>query len=340
MMSGLQPVEVRVAVAGEALMDLVQLADGSLQPSMGGAPFNLSRALARQAIGVAYLNPLSVDRYGRLLARQLAQEGVQCLQTAQAGQPTALAVVGVDEQGQPAYTFYREQVADRAVSAPELNAFCAALPALEVVCTGGLALAPADAGIYLPWLRKQRAAGCWVVVDANMRPGAMPDLAAYRCHVMQVLSLAHLVKVSDEDLEVLAVPGDDPLSRAQSLMASLPLQMMALTLGNRGAVLLLRQKGQLGRIAAREAHPVPVIDTVGAGDCFLAGLLTRLLGQARRSGLPLAGCLEQIDWQDFQGLMAHALASATLNVQRTGCQPPFLQEVIERLQTHPLHWGP
>jgi fructokinase len=329
---------VRVASAGEALMDLVLQADGRLQPSMGGAPYNLCRALARQTIGVAYLNPFSGDRHGRLLARQLGQEGVAHEHMAPTDKPTSLALVGVDEQGQPDYTFYREQVADRAISADQLIQACAGLHDLEVVYTGCLALAPADAGIYLPWLGAQKAAGRWVVVDANMRPGAMPDLATYRSHVMSVLSLADMVKVSDEDLEVLDVPGNDPLSRSQRLMESLPLQMMVLTMGARGAVLMHRQKNSLVRVAAREASPVKVVDTVGAGDCFLAGLLACLLRQSAQKKAGLVRHLGDMALQDLQELMAHALATATLNVQRIGCQPPRWQEVIDRLQSHPVQW--
>ena len=116
-------------------------------------------------------------------------------------QVTSLAVVNLNAHGHPDYAFYREGVADRAVSAQGLGAACAALPALQVVCTGALALDARDATTYLPWLVAQRAAGHCVVVDANLRPSVMPDLAAYRSTVHAALAHAHIIKASDEDLD-------------------------------------------------------------------------------------------------------------------------------------------
>ena len=65
---------VRIATAGEALIDLITQPDGRLEPCLGGAVFNLTRAIARQGVGVAYLNPLSSDRFGRQLAQALLSD--------------------------------------------------------------------------------------------------------------------------------------------------------------------------------------------------------------------------------------------------------------------------
>lgn len=329
-----------VSTAGEALIDMVQQPDGRYLPCLGGAVYNLTRALARQGVPTLYQNPFSSDAMGRRLAQGLIDDGVHLAQAAPVPEVTSLAMVGVDENGHPDYAFYREAVADRAVTAQAMNASCQDWPDLGVVCTGCLALAPVDADKYLPWLQTQKAAGRWVVVDANMRPSVVPDLSPYRANVHRALALADLIKASDEDLQVLGVPGSDPLEQAQRLLASVPAGLMALTLGAEGAVLLRKTAQGIVAVRGRETHAVQVVDTVGAGDSFLAGLLTRLLRLAQVAGCSPAEMAQRLEAPHLGWLLAHALATATINVMRSGCQPPDWAEVGQRLATHPVAISP
>ncbi len=324
-----------VSTAGEALIDMVRQSDGRYLPCIGGAVYNLTRALARQGTRTLYQNPFSSDAMGRLLAQGMLAEGVQLARPEAVPEVTSLAMVGVDDHGQPHYAFYREGVADRAVTAQAMNAACDTWPDLGMVCTGCLALAPQDADKYLPWLQAQKTAGRWVVVDANLRPSVMPDLAPYRANVHRALALADLIKASDEDLEVLQTPGTDALDKAQRLLASVPASMMALTLGAQGAVLLRKTPGGIVSVRGQESAAVQVVDTVGAGDSFLAGLLTRLIRLAQDSGCSPAGMALRLDSAQLGLLLAHALCTATINVMRAGCQPPTWDEVQTRLVTHP-----
>lgn len=205
-----------MVTAGEALIDLIAQPDGDLSPCLGGAVFNFSRALARQAVPTRYLNPLSQDRFGRQLAASLVADGVQLDRPEPVTEVTSLALVALDARGVPDYAFYRQGVADRAITLNDFMAACDATvaPALQVVATGCLALSPADGAVYLPWLQAQRKAGRLVAVDANLRLSVMPDLAAYRAHVHACLAAADLIKVSDEDLAGLQVPGATPVARA------------------------------------------------------------------------------------------------------------------------------
>ncbi|MDP3228219.1 MAG: PfkB family carbohydrate kinase [Acidovorax sp.] len=325
---------IHAAIAGEALIDLIRRPDGSYLPCLGGALYNLCRALARQGVGTQYLNPLSRDRFGRELAAQLVSDGVFLAQPEPVQQVTSLAVVNLDAHGHPDYAFYREGVADRAVSAQGLGEACTALPALQLVCTGALALDARDTAIYLPWLAAQRVAGRCVVVDANLRPSVMPDLAAYRSAVHAALVHAHIIKVSDEDLDHLAVPGAEALARARHLLVANPqASLMALTLGADGAWLLHRSGAQF---FAKEAQPLKVIDTVGAGDSFLAGLLAHLLRQAQTGGMAsFVQFVETLSPQSCQQALRHALASASLCVMEQGCVPPGWDAAHHWADTHP-----
>ena len=321
----------QVATAGEALIDMISGPDGRFEPCIGGAVYNLSRALARQSVATLYLNPLSRDRFGRQLAAGILQDHVELALPDPVQEVTSLAVVSIDAHGHPDYAFYREGVADRAITAAQLNAFCAAASDLSVVCTGALALSPDDAQTYLPWLQTQRGLGKIVVVDANLRPSVMPDLAAYRAHVLHVLQFADVVKVSDEDLNHLQMPGADAVAQASALLGQTSANFLALTRGPHGASLLTRG-GEI--FHAAETQALAVVDTVGAGDCFLAGLVATQLDL----GLAASWGKDAVDPVQARALLAHAIASASICVQRRGCVPPLREEVTAHVANAALRW--
>jgi fructokinase len=322
----------QVATAGEALIDFIANAEGRFEPCLGGAVYNLTRAIARQDVATLYLNPLSRDRFGRRLAQALLDDGVHLAVPEAVMDVTSLAVVNLNEQGHPDYAFYREGVADRATSAAALTQACAPLSNLSLVCTGALALSPDDADIYLPWLAAQRQAGRTVVIDANLRPSVMPDLAAYRRHVLSALNYADVIKASDEDLVCLNLPGSDALAQAKRLLQGTRASAMALTLGGEGAVLLTRH-GQV--FAARELEPIVVVDTVGAGDCFLAGLVVAILAHQ----LSADWGAQAVSHEVARALLTSAIASASLCVMRRGCLPPTRAEVLARLAQVPYSFS-
>ena len=316
----------QVATAGEALIDMIAGADGRFEPCLGGAVYNLARALSRQGVGTLYLNPLSKDRFGRQLAAALLQEGVQLAVPEPVVQVTSMAVVNVDASGHPDYAFYREGVADRATSAKALTQACSTLENLSLVCTGALALSPDDGETYLPWLGAQRQAGRTVVIDANLRPSVMPNLDLYRRHVLTALQYADVIKASDEDLAFLNLPGADALAQARYLLQYSRASLLALTLGGAGAALLTRH-GQL--FQAREALPIAVVDTVGAGDCFLAGMVTAMLAR----DLPADWGSAPVAREVAHDLLGCAIASASLCVMQRGCVPPTREQVLARLDS-------
>lgn len=328
-----QPAHFTVVTAGEALIDLIaQPDDGNLTPCLGGAVFNFSRALARQAVPTRYLNPLSQDRFGRQLAASLTADGVQLARPEPVAEVTSLAVVALDARGVPDYAFYRQGVADRAITLDGFLAACdpSAAPSLEVVATGCLALSPDDGAVYLPWLQAQRAAGRMVAVDANLRLSVMPDLAAYRQQVLASLAAADLIKASDEDLAGLQVPGTTPLAQAQHLLASTGAQALVLTLGAEGAMLLTKDGRQW---RGRDGAALTVVDTVGAGDCFFAGFLAGLLARAAPHQAAPGALLADLQAEDACACLASAIASASCCVMRRGCVPPTAADVALRVMS-------
>jgi fructokinase len=318
---------------GEALIDLIVspysqniLRTGS-QACLGGSVFNFCIASARQGLATAYLNPLSHDSFGAQFRKLLLAEGVALASPAPSALPTSIAVVQLDEAGKASYAFHREAVADRDLTA---EAALAALPAdTQVLHTGCLMLVPHDWPKTRAILQAAASQGACITVDANLRTVVCPDLPPYRASVLAACALAHVVKVSDDDLVALGVDAaqvaSNPVHAARSVLmpalatptsaapTKLP-ALVALTLGAAGAWLITHD--------AQYFQPSPagitVADTVGAGDSFFAALLAHLHSQGVLSPQALQAAQPAKVWQ---GALAHAVAAASINVTRVGCNP-------------------
>lgn len=308
------------AAVGEALVDLIEHEDGRYEPCLGGSVCNFTRALALQGQGIRYLNPLSKDTFGARFAQRLQADGVDIGHAPRSPCPTSLAVVSMGPGGVPSYTFHRQHVADRDGTADEL---IARLPAaLRLIHTGGLALVPGDWPKTKAVLTAAQLRGAIVSVDANLRTmvvGDNPaDKVAYLNAVQQAMALAQVVKLSDEDLDALGWGAKGFDAVADHLLSNPMTQLVAFTLGAKGAMLVTRH--------ARVQLPIPaavtVEDTVGAGDCFQAGLLAWLAEAQQLS----AEALSELTQADLEVALRHAMAAAAINVQRKGCQPPGWDE--------------
>ncbi len=310
-----------VVTFGEALVDLIEQQNGRFAAVLGGSVCNFTLAVARQGMAVTYLNPLSTDSFGQRFADHLGAAGVRLASAHRSAKPTSLAVVTLDANKMPTYSFHRASVADRDIL-PEQA--CAALPAgLGLFHTGGLALVPDDIESTLQIIRTAANAGALVSVDANMRPMVCPDLPLYAAGVRTALAEAHVIKVSEEDLMYLGFKGVPPIDAARALFDAPAVKLIALTLGEHGAVLLSR----LGSTRLGIPAGVRVVDTVGAGDCFFAGLVASL----RRAGKLSVDALAELEMATLEHALEFAIATASLNVMREGCSPPTRGEVEEFL---------
>lgn len=317
---------------GEALIDLIvsPYSPTSLrtdsQACLGGSVFNFCIASARQGLATAYLNPLSHDSFGSQFRRLLLAEGVTLASPAPSALPTSIAVVQLDQAGKASYAFHREAVADRDMTREQA---VAALPAATTVLhTGCLMLVPQDwPKTQAVMCAAQHTLGACITVDANLRTVVCPDVAPYRASVLAACAMAHVVKVSDDDLKDLSLMDaslTDPVAAARSLLQAGNTQLVALTLGAAGAWLITRQQ------TVFQASPadVKVADTVGAGDSFFAALLAYLQRASVLSPTALQGDLPA---DLLQCALVHAVTAAGINVTRVGCDPATWDETLAGL---------
>lgn len=312
-----------ILVGGENLIDFIQVKNGTspmtYQANAGGSPFNVAKALGRQGVQAGFLTPISTDTLGDLLADDLAAAGVSLLAPRHVA-PTSLAVVSL-RASIPSYQFYRDNTAERQVSAQML--IDSTPPQARALCIGSLALTSgADADAWAAYYAAQHARGIFCALDPNIRAAFIQDRAAYLARLDKVLACTDLLKLSDEDLAWL-IPDTEPLAAARLLLAQSSAKLLVVTLGEKGAFALA---GDL-YISVGPAPVSGLRDTVGAGDTFTATLLARLESAGDLSAAALAGLAEK----DLENLLGWAANAAALNCEQDGCAPPSLARLQARM---------
>ena len=258
-----------IVVAGEALVDLVAEDDGRFRAVPGGSPANVAVGLARLGRPTRMLARLGAGRFGVIIREHLAHNGVGLDLAVESSQPATLAVVSLEPDGRAAYDFYVDGTADWGWTPAELPE---TLPAGTIaLCTGSLAVAlEPGATVITELMRRAGAAGVSVVLDPNLRPALLGERAAARRRLEAQVALADVVKVSDEDL-TWVVPDQSPADAAARWLDLGP-ALVVVTQGAAGAFALTIG----GARTVVPAYSVDVLDTVGAGDAFTAGLVDTL----------------------------------------------------------------
>lgn len=304
-------------VCGEALMDV--FATGATQSGMtldarvGGSPFNTAVGLARLGQPVSFLGAVSRGFLGERLMRALQEEGVGTSTVQRNDAATTLGLVGLDGAGVPSYAFYGEGCADRLLSVAAIDALPEAAAAIHV---GSYSTVVEPVASTLRALVERHSQRILISYDPNIRLNVEPDLARWREMLGWMLPRSHLVKISDEDLQLL-LPG----TSAEDFAADALEQGVRLLIVTRGAEGV---SAWTPRTRARvAAQTVEVVDTVGAGDTFQAALLTWLSEQGRLSPAGL-DALTEADLASAARFAAHA---AAITCSRRGADMPRRKEL-------------
>jgi fructokinase len=305
-----------ILCAGEALIDMLprRTAGGedAFAPHAGGAVFNTAVALGRLGAKAGYFGGLSTDFMGDLLAARLAESRVDIHLCVRSRRPTTLAFVRLVD-GQASYAFYDEGTAGRMLDP-------AALPAMpddvRAVFFGGISLISEPCGTAFETLLAREAATRVCMIDPNVRTGFVTDEPAYRARLERMIGLADIVKVSDEDMTWLLGPGHIS-DRAGEILALGP-KLVFVTEGGHGA-----RAYSAEHEVKLHAEAVTVVDTVGAGDTFNAGLLAEL----QRAGLLTKDALAHLSRGAIEAALSLAIRAAAITVSRAGANPPWAHEI-------------
>jgi fructokinase len=296
-----------IVVCGEALIDRIPPYD-----SPGGGPFTTARALARLGIPTQFLGRLSTDAFGQQLRDLLAADRADLSLTSFGPEPTTLAMAEVDRDGHAAYRFVID-----GTSAPNLtpqmvpSSFAHDVNALHV---GTLGLVFEPVGTTLAGLVEREHKNLLVMVDPNIRPVTLNGAVGYRARLDGVMAQSTIVKASDADMEWLC-PGVELESAARALLGRGP-SLVVVTLGADGAF------GVCAGTEVRVPAPVvEVVDTIGAGDAFGAGLLAWLYDHDR-----LNRDL-RLDREELHAALDFACLVASITCTRAGADPPHRAEL-------------
>jgi len=301
-----------IVVCGEALIDLMPATLGDepgFVPRGGGSPYNVSIGLARLGVPTAFLGRMSRDRFGRLLRTRLETNGVDLRYASEGPEPTTVAVVHLAPGEEPEFVFYGTGTADALLSADDLPA---ALPAsVEALHFGSISLLREPGATTYESLMEREQGRRVLCLDPNVRPGLIPDRAAYLRRLEHWVSLVDLVKVSRADLAWL-YPDVAPVAVARRWLALGP-GFVAVTQGKEGAVGVSTTE-----VVSVPGIPVRVSDTVGAGDAFTSGLLAQLSEHGRLE----RDALRQLPAAAIEDALAFADRVAASACTRRGAEPP------------------
>jgi fructokinase len=303
-----------IAVAGEALIDLIIGPAGRADVRPGGGPFNAARTIARLGQAAVFVGRTSGDRVGQLLRDCLAADGVQLGVPDPAAEPTTLAMVHLGAAGVPEYSFYLTGTAASELDYGQLRAALPAWP--DALHVGSLGLAMDPIGASLESLITSAPETTLVMLDPNCRPEAITTRPQYLGRLQRIAGRADVVKASVEDLAYLS-PGASIEAAAAALLRAGP----ALVLVSDGP-----RPARAFTAGDEVSVPVPaaeVADTVGAGDALGGAFLSWWASRQRTRD-----DLRRVD--EVAMAVRAAVEVSALTCTRSGAEPPWAAELAGR----------
>lgn len=305
-----------ILCCGEALIDMLPRRSTADEPAFapyaGGAVFNSAIALGRLGAPVEFFSGLSTDLFGQQLVRVLAESKAGTRYAHFSPRPTTLAFVDLKD-GHATYVFYDEGTAGRMLSPENLPSLA---DDVDAVLFGAISLIPEPCGSTYEALMAREHAKRVMMLDPNIRPGFIPDRAKHAERIRRMMAMADIVKLSDEDL---AWFGEDGSSEeiVRRWLDCGP-KLILITQGARGAIAYSRD-----HVVSVQTQKVTVVDTVGAGDTFNAGVLASLHDQGLLTKAGIAALSEDA----IRQALTLGTKAAAVTVSRAGANPPWRHEI-------------
>lgn len=291
-------------VIGEALIDVVREVHGGTAEYVGGSPLNVAIGLARLDHRVSFVTRVGEDARGGRICAHLEASDVRLAAGSVASCRTATAQATLDSTGSATYQFDIDW--DLEGVQPPPSPRCAHTGSIAGVMEPGCAAVAEMLDNY--------RGSATISYDPNVRPDLFDDAPNARERIRKLVSLADIVKVSDEDLRWFAPAGEPEITARQWLSSGVA--VVVVTAGADGAYAL----SDAGRVDVT-ARDVQVVDTVGAGDAFMAGLLDGFAAQGLM-GADRRDLLRAIDRSTLLGVMTNATTASALTVSKAGADLP------------------
>lgn len=295
---------------GELLVDMVSSSpDASLGEAVsflkapGGAPANVAVGLERLGVPAAFMGQVGDDLFGHWLRDLMADEGVDVAALAMTREArTTIAFVATRRDGKKDICFYRNPGADAQFSVANLAD--AGFKNLQLFHCGSvsLSLEPCRTAQFEA-VRRAKNEGALISFDPNWRPSLWDDFDLARDLIWQIMPLCDVVKVADEEWEFVTRTNDFETGAAK--IRALGPQLVVITRGAEGAY--FNFEGASGEVAGFE---VDALDTLGAGDAFVAGLLSKLMEFSLQNSLDETKMREILRFSNACGALATQKAGA------------------------------
>ncbi|HFU7533198.1 TPA: aminoimidazole riboside kinase [Escherichia coli] len=258
----------KVWVLGDAVVDLLPESDGRLLPCPGGAPANVAVGIARLGGTSGFIGRVGDDPFGALMQRTLLTEGVDITYLKQdEWHRTSTVLVDLNDQGERSFTFMVRPSADLFLETTDLP--CWRHGEWLHLCSIALSAEPSRTSAFTA-MTAIRHAGGFVSFDPNIREDLWQDEHLLRLCLRQALQLADVVKLSEEEWQLISGKTQNDRDIC-ALAKEYEIAMLLVTKGAEGVVVCYR--GQVHHFAGMSVN---CVDSTGAGDAFVAGLLTGL----------------------------------------------------------------
>ncbi|STE54116.1 aminoimidazole riboside kinase [Escherichia coli] len=253
---------------GDAVVDLLPESDGRLLPCPGGAPANVAVGIARLGGTSGFIGRVGDDPFGALMQRTLLTEGVDITYLKQdEWHRTSTVLVDLNDQGERSFTFMVRPSADLFLETTDLP--CWRHGEWLHLCSIALSAEPSRTSAFTA-MTAIRHAGGFVSFDPNIREDLWQDEHLFRLCLRQALQLADVVKLSEEEWRLISGKTQNDRDIC-ALAKEYEIAMLLVTKGAEGVVVCYR--GQVHHFAGMSVN---CVDSTGAGDAFVAGLLTGL----------------------------------------------------------------
>ncbi len=305
-----------ILCCGEALIDMLPrettAGEQAFAPYAGGAVFNTAIALGRLEAKPGFFCPLSSDLFGELLVEKLHGSDVSVDLSPRPDAPTTLAFVRLQD-GHATYTFYDENSALTSLREADLPS----LPdSVDALFFGGISLASGPSADAFQALLTREGSTRATMIDPNIRPSFIKDRASFVARIQAMMSLSDIVKLSDEDLQWLE--GDGEIADLAQAIIARGTKLVLITEGAKGATGYTKDT----RVFV-PSQKVEVVDTVGAGDTFNAGVLASLQDNGALSKSGIAA----LSKEHLEHALAMGARCAAVTVSRAGANPPTRAEL-------------